>query len=204
MEYPQYSPIPSIWCARSSSFRAASSSTLPFGPSSSIHTPDTDCEVHSWCLLSSDVMSLGFYTGLTPSLMSIVPNMGLNFMIFEYCKKQLCHISQCGVAPDIIHSTCGAISGGMSKFITYPFDTIKKRIQQQVLYNTSTLRDDCPSRYRGVADCAMKLWKQEGIRGFYKVVLWDAEFVCIDMSRELCRQCSSRLSPQLSHSQCMR
>lgn len=110
----------------------------------------------------------GFYTGLAPSLMSIVPNMGLNFMIFEYCKKQLCYLSHNGMAPDIINSTCGAISGGVSKFLTYPFDTIKKRIQQQVLYNTSTLHDDCPSRYRGVADCAAKIWKHEGIRGFYK------------------------------------
>lgn len=149
-------------------------------------------------------MSLGFYTGLAPSLMSIVPNMGLNFMIFEYCKLHLIYLSQYGAPSDIINSACGAISGGVSKFITYPFDTIKKRIQQQVLYNTSTLRDDCPSRYRGVADCARKIWKQEGIGGFYKVVPWDEEIVCFDMTRELYRLCSSPLSPQPSHLQCMR
>lgn len=103
--------------------------------------------------------------------MSIVPNMGLNFMIFETCTHQFAKGSQFGLSTDISNGISGAISGGVSKFLTYPFDTIKKRIQQQVLYNTCTLPDDCSSRYRGVIDCAVKIWKQESIWGYYKVLM---------------------------------
>jgi len=51
-------------------------------------------------------------------------------------------------------------AGIIGKFIEYPFDTIKVRLQSQP--------DDQPLRYRGPLDCFRQSLKQDGIRGLYR------------------------------------
>lgn len=54
----------------------------------------------------------------------------------------------------------GSSAGIIGKFIEYPFDTIKVRLQSQP--------DDQPLRYRGPLDCFRQSLKQDGIRGLYR------------------------------------
>lgn len=49
----------------------------------------------------------------------------------------------------------------VSKVFEHPFDLTKVRLQSQVL-------DDAP-RFSGPIDCLTKTWKNEGIRGLYRV-----------------------------------
>jgi solute carrier family 25 (mitochondrial thiamine pyrophosphate transporter), member 19 len=88
---------------------------------------------------------LGFYAGLAPAVVGITPYMGLNFAFYEGFRNliqeplQRFLSSHKGSATSVIshivsNGICGALAGGASKFIVYPLDTIKKRLQAQVHY----------------------------------------------------------------------
>lgn len=49
----------------------------------------------------------------------------------------------------------------ISKVFEHPFDLTKVRLQSQVL--------DATARFNGPIDCLTQTWKNEGIRGLYRV-----------------------------------
>jgi len=125
----------------------------------------------------------GFYAGLSPALVGITPYMGLNFALYEsfVALSNKIETRLRGVINSSESSSrrggnllamsksamCGGIAGGISKFIVYPLDTIKKRLQIQVLANTLDGAQFMP-KYNGVSDLVRKTLAAEGIRGFYK------------------------------------
>jgi len=54
----------------------------------------------------------------------------------------------------------GSIAGIFGKFLEYPFDTVKVRLQSQP--------DHLPLRYTGPVDCFRQSWHEEGVRGLYR------------------------------------
>ena len=68
----------------------------------------------------------------------------------------------------------GALAGGVSKFIVYPLDTVKKRMQAQTFFTTFTSSSVGPAtsvvsvRYKGMVDCIVKIARDEGMPSFYK------------------------------------
>lgn len=56
--------------------------------------------------------------------------------------------------------TFGAIAGIVGKYIEYPFDTIKVRLQSQP--------DGLPLRYNGPIDCFRQSFRADGMRGLYR------------------------------------
>lgn len=61
----------------------------------------------------------------------------------------------------LAESTSCQIAGMVSKVFDHPFDLCKVRLQAQVL--------DHSARFRGPVDCLTQTWKNEGIRGLYRV-----------------------------------
>jgi ornithine carrier protein len=55
---------------------------------------------------------------------------------------------------------CGSMAGVVGKFIEYPFDTVKVRLQSQP--------DNVPLRYTGPLDCFKKSLQREGFVGIYR------------------------------------
>jgi ornithine carrier protein len=55
---------------------------------------------------------------------------------------------------------CGSTAGVVGKFIEYPFDTVKVRLQSQP--------DNVPLRYTGPLDCFKKSLQREGFTGIYR------------------------------------
>jgi ornithine carrier protein len=55
---------------------------------------------------------------------------------------------------------CGSIAGVIGKYIEYPFDTVKVRLQSQPHH--------LPLLYTGPLDCFKKSYRQDGIRGIYR------------------------------------
>ncbi|KAF2869292.1 amino-acid transporter arg-13 [Massariosphaeria phaeospora] len=55
---------------------------------------------------------------------------------------------------------CGSVSGIVGKYIEYPFDTVKVRLQSQP--------DHLPLRYTGPLDCFKQSLKQDGFIGIYR------------------------------------
>ena len=135
----------------------------------------------------------GFYVGLSPALVGITPYMGLNFALFESFSALAARAETSwrearraralpttnsnsnsnsrsnsgGLLALSRNAVCGGMAGGLSKLVVYPLDTIKKRLQVQVLTNPLDGAASMP-RYSGVADLVRKTLKSEGLAGFYK------------------------------------
>ncbi|KAF6841115.1 amino-acid transporter arg-13 [Colletotrichum plurivorum] len=58
---------------------------------------------------------------------------------------------------DIVY---GSVAGVVGKYIEYPFDTVKVRLQSQP--------DNQPLRYKGPLDCFRQSFQAEGLRGLYR------------------------------------
>lgn len=57
--------------------------------------------------------------------------------------------------------TAGGLSGLISQTITYPGDTIRRRMQTNGIGGKEKL-------YTSTIDCAKKIWKNEGVKGFMR------------------------------------
>lgn len=55
---------------------------------------------------------------------------------------------------------CGSLAGIVGKYIEYPFDTVKVRLQSQP--------DHLPLIYRGPLDCFKKSLQRDGFLGIYR------------------------------------
>lgn len=55
---------------------------------------------------------------------------------------------------------CGSVAGVVGKYIEYPFDTVKVRLQSQP--------DGLPLRYTGPLDCFKKSLQRDGFLGIYR------------------------------------
>jgi len=55
---------------------------------------------------------------------------------------------------------CGSVAGVVGKYIEYPFDTVKVRLQSQP--------DTVPLRYTGPLDCFKKSLQRDGFIGIYR------------------------------------
>ncbi|OEU10708.1 mitochondrial carrier [Fragilariopsis cylindrus CCMP1102] len=103
----------------------------------------------------------GFYAGATPALISIVPYMGLNFAIYDFLITQG-EDNTTSKKSIGLSGYAGSISGAVSKIIVYPLDTVKKRIQIQSVYGSSS------TYYNGMWDCLATTIRTEGIQGLYR------------------------------------
>ncbi|KAJ3022337.1 UNVERIFIED_CONTAM: hypothetical protein HDU68_009191 [Siphonaria sp. JEL0065] len=65
-----------------------------------------------------------------------------------------------GVLTDLVY---GSVAGVVGKFVEYPFDTIKVRLQTQPL-----VKDSLAPTFKGPLDVFMKTLKAEGFLGLYK------------------------------------
>lgn len=121
----------------------------------------------------------GFYVGLSPALIGITPYMGLNFALYETFTSAANKFSEACFPENRPQSKanslvtilktgfCGGFAGGVSKFVVFPLDTVKKRMQMQVLQNTLDGAAAMP-RYNSILHCVQKTLASEGIKGFYK------------------------------------
>jgi solute carrier family 25 thiamine pyrophosphate transporter 19 len=97
----------------------------------------------------------GFFAGVVPGLYGIVPYMGFNFLIYE---------TLVGERTSANAGMAGAISGGTSKLLVYPLDTVKKRLQVQAFSSERV-------RYKSMADCFVKILREEGFVSLYRGIL---------------------------------
>lgn len=122
-----------------------------------------------------------FFKGLNASLLQRVPDMVINFAVYETVKgimdeKRALSVARCArdpssyipVVDSLVQSEPFAIMcGGSSAAVTaiafsYPLDTAKRLIGM-----AHQLKRD-GGAYRGVAHCLGSIFKEEGIRGWYR------------------------------------
>eukprot|EP00924_Labyrinthula_sp_SR-Ha-C_P000080 snap_masked-scaffold_39-processed-gene-0.1-mRNA-1 protein AED:0.31 eAED:0.31 QI:0/0/0/0.33/1/1/3/0/318 len=97
----------------------------------------------------------GFYAGLGPTVAQVIPNIGLTFYFYE--KISLVKL----VSKDVDYIFRGGIAGFLAKCITFPLDTVKKRMQM----HGST--ENIPI-FRSSVQCAKVMLQNEGLMDFIK------------------------------------
>jgi solute carrier family 25 (mitochondrial phosphate transporter), member 23/24/25/41 len=108
---------------------------------------------------------LTLYKGLWPSLLGIVPYVGMDFAAFYTFKSMLLKdkrfCKQDGTLSAVSTLSCGGIAGALAQTVSYPLDLIRRRMQVQ---------DFVPGavKYSGVSDAIVSIIRAEGWTALYK------------------------------------
>eukprot|EP00744_Colponema_vietnamica_P028414 GILI01043203.1.p1 GENE.GILI01043203.1~~GILI01043203.1.p1 ORF type:complete len:322 (+),score=54.47 GILI01043203.1:136-1101(+) len=103
----------------------------------------------------------GFYKGLPATLAQIIPYIGMQFVVYEYVKSTL---KEHNVSPLV----SGALAGLIPKLAVHPLDVVKKRMQMDGVCRSASQILLKPSRSSTLSSTMSSIWRNEGIRGFYK------------------------------------
>eukprot|EP00898_Chlorokybus_atmophyticus_P003660 jgi/Chlat1/4295/Chrsp29S04559 len=122
----------------------------------------------------------GLYSGITPTLIEIIPYAGLQFGVYDTCQRLLQKTKR-AVSSTLLRKDdqvqlsqfelfcCALVSGTLAKLAVHPLDVAKKRFQvaglaRSARYGAVVERD----MYRNVLDCITTIYAKEGLGGLYK------------------------------------
>ena len=103
-----------------------------------------------------------FYRGWLPAMVSKIPSYALTWTLFQELKALRNRLSG-RQARNIENSIMGCIASATSVCIMIPVDTIKTRLVTQG--GTASI-SSIP--YKGIIDCAARVYREEGIGAFYR------------------------------------
>lgn len=122
----------------------------------------------------------GLFRGLLPTLMQIAPFTGIQFTVYNLTnnlwdryeeRHQNLFQNQSNKMKNIMYFEktflCGAMSGLAAKFMVYPLDLIKKRLQVEG-FQASRKGFGAIDSYKGTVDCVFKIMRRENFLAFYK------------------------------------
>jgi solute carrier family 25 (mitochondrial phosphate transporter), member 23/24/25/41 len=113
------------------------------------------------------------WRGWLPSVIGVVPYVGLNFAVYETLKDVI--IKAYGFKDDrelsiAIRLGCGAVAGTTGQTVAYPFDVVRRRLQVSGWQGAKSLHADHGSAiaYRGMTDCFARTVQEEGMQALFK------------------------------------
>jgi len=116
---------------------------------------------------------VGLYSGIVPTLMVAVPNFSISWVVYgslkEYALEDELFYNLRKIDTNtgeeklgfLLTLGCGAASGTMSTLLTFPFDTVRRRMQIQGQHFSVDERLSATQMIRS-------LLKKDGIKGFYR------------------------------------
>ncbi|KAK1376645.1 mitochondrial adenine nucleotide transporter ADNT1-like [Heracleum sosnowskyi] len=118
------------------------------------------------------------YRGWVPSVIGVVPYVGLNFAVYESLKDWLVKSNALGLneGSDLGVTTrlaCGAAAGTVGQTVAYPLDVVRRRMQMVGWKDASSIitgdrGSKAPLEYTGMIDAFRKTVKYEGFGALYK------------------------------------
>ncbi|KNC48807.1 solute carrier family protein [Thecamonas trahens ATCC 50062] len=103
----------------------------------------------------------GVYAGLGPSLVGVVPYVGIDFVTYSYLKELYAtrfHDSEPGAA---VVLACGMLSSTAGQIAAYPAQVTRTRLQAQGMPGVD-------AKYSGMLDCGRKIAARHGVTGLYR------------------------------------
>lgn len=104
---------------------------------------------------------MGFYGGWWPGLVGKIPSYALTWTFFQQLKKVRNRWSH-RPATDVENSVMGCMASAATVCLMIPMDTIKTRLVSQAGRAASD------QAYKGIVDCAVRVFREEGLATFYR------------------------------------
>jgi len=101
------------------------------------------------------------YRGSTPTVVGALPYEGIKFGTYDWLKRHARMPGSTGADGPLWRASCGASAAMLAHVLTYPNDTIRKRLQMQGINGE-------PIRYHGWVDCFNRIMRCEGWAGLYR------------------------------------
>lgn len=112
----------------------------------------------------------GVYQGVVPTILKQGSNQAIRFFVMETLKHWYRGDDHNKRVPTPIVGAFGAFAGACSVYGNTPIDVVKTRLQGLDAH-----------KYKGTIDCAVKIFKHEGPRAFYKGTVPRLSRVCLDV-----------------------
>ncbi|KAA0187847.1 Mitochondrial tricarboxylate/dicarboxylate carrier [Fasciolopsis buskii] len=116
----------------------------------------------------------GLYKGVTATIMKQGSNQAIRFFVMETMKDRYRQYRGDQVSglpvPKPLTGLFGIVAGAASVYGNTPLDVVKTRMQGLDAH-----------KYKNTLDCALKIWKYEGPRAFYKGTVPRLGRVCLDV-----------------------
>jgi hypothetical protein len=104
-----------------------------------------------------------FYKGWWPGLVGKIPSYALTWTLFQQLKEVRSRWSH-RPATNFENSIMGCVASATTVCIMIPMDTIKTRLVTQA--GTAVVAGSVP--YKGIIDCAVRVFREEGLATFYR------------------------------------
>jgi solute carrier family 25 protein 43 len=118
---------------------------------------------HAFRLIAKEEGFTAFYKGLSPSVMGVIPFAGCTFMSYEVLAKLWGRPRhELGPAENFIN---GCLAGAFAQTFSFPFDTIRKKMQAQSRAADAVKAD---VQFTGMFDCFRQTIKQNGVLGMWR------------------------------------
>ncbi|XP_074357771.1 mitochondrial adenine nucleotide transporter ADNT1-like isoform X3 [Apium graveolens] len=118
------------------------------------------------------------YKGWLPSVIGVVPYVGLNFAVYESLKDWLIKSRPFGLVDDsglgvTTRLACGAAAGTVGQTVAYPLDVIRRRMQMVGWKDAASVvtgdgKSKAQLEYTGMIDTFRKTVRYEGFGALYK------------------------------------
>ncbi|KZV21878.1 Adenine nucleotide transporter 1 [Dorcoceras hygrometricum] len=132
--------------------------------------------------LSTVLREEGFralYKGWLPSVIGVVPYVGLNFAVYESLKDWLIKSKAFGLVGEddelgvATRLACGAAAGTVGQTVAYPLDVIRRRMQMVGWNHAASIvtgdgRSKVALQYTGMIDAFRKTVRHEGFGALYR------------------------------------
>ncbi|CAL8081670.1 unnamed protein product [Orchesella dallaii] len=113
----------------------------------------------------------GTYKGVTATIIKQGSNQAIRFFVMETLKDYYRGGDPQKHVPKLVVGAFGAVAGAASVFGNTPVDVVKTRMQGLEA-----------SKYKNTLDCAVRIWKNEGPKAFYKGTVPRLSRVCLDVA----------------------
>ena len=129
--------------------------------------------VHATKSIVAEEGLLALWRGWLPSVIGVMPYVGLNFSVYESLKDYLIKKNEYADERDLsifTKLTCGAIAGTAGQTVAYPFDTVRRRMQVSGWAGAQTLHAEGGHAvaYKGMIDCFVRTSREEGVGALFK------------------------------------
>lgn len=106
----------------------------------------------------------GFYAGLRPTMVEIIPYAALQFASYEWARNRVMKSSESNTVTPLQTLGVASFAGLTSKLLTLPLDVTRKKFQVQGQFSKA----DAPPVYTSVLHALGRTWRHEGVRGLFR------------------------------------